>query len=229
LTFVRRIKRKNDIEIEFSDAIQTLKKLIEDIECVENIKKLRGYEGIGAKNYFSVFRYNLIPDCAQFPRRSKNPPLTNVNAVLSFLYTLLMYHVETAIEVSGLDTMAGFLHEAEYGKNALVFDLMEEFRTPAVDSVCCALFNLGVLNSDDFYTTDEYDKEINSSDKQAVLLTKEGLKKVIPAFEKKMETLIFYPPLKIQVSWRMIIIEQVKHLKRVILGEEKIYKGFIYK
>jgi len=181
-----------------------------------------------------VFRYNLIPDWALFPSRSKNPPLTNVNAVLSFLYTLLMYRIETAIEASGLDTMAGFLHASEYGRNALVFDLMEEFRTPVVDTLCCALFNLGVLSSNDFYTVSDDESAdmvpaIHDTNEKAVLLTKEGLSKVIPAFENKMETLVYYPPSETQVSLNMIVIEQVNHFKRVILEEEKIYKGYLYR
>jgi len=234
LTFVQRIKRKNDNEHEFTDIIQSFKRIIEQIESVENMDKLRGYEGIGAKNYFSIFRHNILPDWAQFPKRSQNPPLTNVNAVLSFLYTLLMYRIETAIEISGLDSMAGFLHEHEYGKSSLVFDLTEEFRTPVVDTLCCALFNLGVLSPDDFHEVIENEEgnTENSSlrkGEKPILLTKEGLKKVIPAFQKKMETLVFYPPLETQLSWQMIIIEQVKHFKRVILGEEMLYKGYLYK
>jgi len=233
LTFVQRIKRKNDTKDEFSEIIQSLKTLIERIENVETLEKLRGYEGIGAKQYFSVFRHNLSPDWAQFPRRSKNPPLTNVNAVLSFLYTLLMFRVETAIEAAGLDSIVGFLHAPEYGKSALVFDLMEEFRTPIVDTLCCALFNMGTLSPDDFCTvTDGEDDDMEIIDEQTkkpVLLTKDGLKKVIPAFEKKLETVVYYPPVASQLSWQMIIIEQVKHLKRVILGEETTYKGYVYK
>jgi len=233
LTFVQRIKRKGDNEDEFFEIIQSLKKLIEQIETVETLDALRGYEGVGAKHYFSVFRHNLNPDWAQFPRRSKNPPLTNVNAVLSFLYTLLMYRIETAIEVSGLDSMVGFLHAPEYGKSALVFDLTEEFRTPIVDTLCCALFNLGILSPDDFCTVIDGEGEgVDIIDKQTekpVLLTKDGLKKVITAFEKKMETIVYYSPLVTQLSWQMIIIEQVKHFKRVILGKDKNYKGYLYK
>jgi len=233
LTFVQRIKRKNDKDDEFYEIIQSLKKIIEQIEFVETLDKLRGYEGIGAKQYFSVFRYNIVPDWAQFPRRSKKPPLTNVNAVLSFLYTLLMFRIETAIEVSGLDSMVGFLHAPEYGKSALVFDLMEEFRTPIVDTLCCVLFNHGILSPIDFCTVpDGRDDDLDIIDKQVekpVLLTKDGLKKVIPVFEKKMETVVSYPPLADHLSWKMIIIEQVKHLKRVILGEENTYKGYLYK
>jgi CRISPR-associated protein Cas1 len=228
LTFVQRIKRKGDSENEFNQGIRSLKMTLERVENSRTIDELRGHEGIAAKYYFSVFRHNLIPGWAQFPRRSKNPPLTNVNAVLSFLYTLLMYHIEAAIELSGLDPMAGFLHAAEYGKNALVFDLMEEFRTPAVDTLCCALFNHGVLSPDDFHEGDTEFEDNNPSGK-AILLTQEGLKKVIPAFEKKIETVLHYQPLDTELSLHTIIIEQVKQFKQVLLGEAQAYRGYVYK
>jgi CRISPR-associated protein Cas1 len=64
---------------------------------------------------------------------------------------------------------------------------------------------------------------------KAILLTKNGLQKVIPAFEKKIDTPLYYPALESQASLNTIIIEQVKHFKRVLLGEEKVYKGYIYK
>jgi len=234
LTFIRRIKRKNDNEETFLKVIRDIKILIEKIENAKNFDELRGYEGICAKHYFSVFRYNIMPDWALFPTRNKNPPLTNVNAVLSFLYTMLMYRIETAIEITGLDAMAGFLHTPEYGKNALVFDLMEEFRTPVVDTLCCTLFNHGMLSPNDFYTVNDDESNdvvpVNHEfNERAVLLTKEGLSKVIAAFENKINILAYYPPLENQISINMIVIEQVKHFKRVILEEEKAYKGYLYK
>jgi len=230
LTFVQRIKRKKDSNVNFDSIVLSLKNIIDQTENAKALDELRGYEGMGAKHYFSVFRHNLIPDWAHFPNRSKNPPKTNVNAVLSFLYALLMYRIETAIELSGLDTMAGFLHVSDYGKNALVFDMMEEFRTPVVDTLCCALFNRGVLSPLDFDIVDEFDDaDMGKDGEKAVLLNKDGLKKAITAFENKIETLLFYPVLETQMSLNMIIIEQVKHLKRVIQGEEKVYKGYLYK
>jgi CRISPR-associated protein Cas1 len=229
LSFVQRIKRKKDCEQEFAKTVQSLKMILSNVERAKTIDEVRGHEGLAAKNYFSVFRHNLIPSWAEFPNRSKNPPLTNVNAVLSFIYTLLMYRIETAIENSGLDPMAGFLHVSDYGKNALVFDLTEEFRTPIADTLCCALFNLGTLTSDDFTPADDSLDDDDGKSINAMLLTKPGLKKVIAAFEKKIETSIFYPMLESNISMNKIIIEQVNHFKRVIIGEETEYKGFFYK
>jgi len=240
LSFVQRIKRKEGDKNEFNTVVQSLKTMLEKSECAASLDELRGYEGTAARNYFSVFKKNLDPEWADFPFRSKNPPRSNVNAVLSFLYTLLMYRVESAIEYVGLDPMAGFLHASEYGKNALVFDLMEEWRTPVADTLCCALFNLGTLKQCDFeaHSEEEMEDVVFSDDAadgaggaaaKAVFLTKDGLKKVIPAFEKKIDTLLAYPQLDKRLSFNKIIIEQAEHLKRVVLGEELVYKGYYYK
>jgi CRISPR-associated protein Cas1 len=232
LSFVQRIKRTRNNEEDFGRVIASLKTALEKVDACENSDVLRGHEGIAAKNYFSVLRYNLIPEWARFPRRSMHPPLSNVNAVLSFLYTLLMYRVEAAIEAVGLDPMPGFLHVAEYGKNALVFDLMEEFRTPVADTICCSLFNLNILAENDFDPADEDIPEAGTDrayQEIPVFLAHEGIKKVISIFEKKIESTSYYQPLNAKTALNTIILEQVKCFKRVILGEETEYQGYKFK
>lgn len=94
LSFVQRIKRKSDDKLadkKIQLEVYKLKSYLVDCEEADSIEKLRGLEGISARSYFSVFGLNILPEWAEFPCRSKNPPRSNVNAVLSFLYTLLMY------------------------------------------------------------------------------------------------------------------------------------------
>ena len=249
ISFMQRIKRKgNSEDIQIENSIISTKNILLDVEKSNNIEKLRGYEGLAARKYFQVFGFNIQPEWAEFKTRSKNPPKTNVNAVLSFLYSLLMYRVESAIESQGLDICAGNLHALNYGKSALVFDLMEEFRTPIADAVCCNLFNMGTLKEEDFeqvnFSVDDSDfpLEQNSNipdtteenenfekSKKGILLTKNAIKKVISAFENKLDTLIFYSPTNQKISYTKIIYEQVIHYKRVILGEEKEYKAYFFK
>lgn len=254
ICFMQRIKRKSDdfcaaAEKNVQNAVEKAKRFLADCEKAENIEKLRGFEGIAAKSYFEVFALNIQPEWAVFKGRSKNPPKSNVNAVLSFLYTLLMYRVESALESQGLDVCCGNLHALNYGKSALVFDLMEEFRTPVADSVCCLLFNLGILNPDDFRSqdfscdNDEYplDSTVCNDDSEkcadsesslnvkGILLTKGGLKKVIGAFEEKMDSLIFYQPTAQKLSYAKIIYEQAAHYRRVVSGEETNYKAYVFK
>ena len=225
-----------------------MKKNIEDVNYADSLDSIRGFEGIGAKYFFSVFKHNIIQDWAVFNGRSMHPPQDNVNAVLSFLYTLLFYRIDGYIEASGLDSYVGYLHELNYGKRTLSFDLMEEYRTPIADTLCCALFNLGILDKDDFeevtFSTrsidyplqndgqeiEDEEQEISAyEEKKGVLLTKDGLKKVISQFEKKLETKIYYEPMNQQLSYKRIMREQINQFKRVINREQIDYKPVVFK
>ena len=244
ISFMQRIKRKQLQENDqLEENINRIKNLLAKVPQAQNTESLRGIEGMAAKKYFEVFAFNINCKYAVFKTRSKNPPESNVNAVLSFLYTLLAYRVEAAVESQGLDTMVGNLHLCDYGRASLVFDLVEEFRTPIADAVCCALFNFGTLKEVDFEEKDfekssedfplEKDGEdipegkVPASAKKGILLTKDGIKKVLKAFEDKLNTQITYDDEKI--SYQKIIINQVKHYKRVISGEELAYRSFYFK
>ncbi len=270
ISFMQRIKRKNPAdEVVIERAVNSVKNTLSDAEKTDDIEKLRGYEGLAARKYFEVFKFNLQPEWAEFKTRSKNPPKSNVNAVLSFLYTLLMYRVESAVEAAGLDSCCGNLHAVNYGKTALVFDLMEEFRSPVCDTVCCSLFNLGTLKPEDFEKVEfsaesedfplekteqieqlkqgeqmegepdlqnnadsadnEGDKNSTEQSQTGILLIKAGIKKVITAFEAKMNSQILYLPTGQKLSYTAIIFRQVQHYKRVINEEETEYKAYYFK
>lgn len=267
ISFMQRIKRKNAKEEGIvNKTISAVKSALGSAQKCGNIEALRGHEGNAAKKYFEVFKFNLQPDWAEFKTRSKNPPKSNVNAVLSFLYTLLMYRVESAVEAAGLDSCCGNLHAVNYGKTALVFDLMEEFRSPVCDTVCCSLFNLGTLKPEDFEKVEfsaesedfplekteqieqlkqgeqmegepdlqnsadnESDKSSTEQNQSGILLTKAGIKKVISAFEAKMNSQILYLPTGQKLSYTAIIFRQVQHYKRVINEEETEYKAYYFK
>ncbi len=251
ISFMQRIKRKTNSDDEkVKNAINDVKNVLSSLKKSRNIDELRGFEGIAARKYFEVFAFNINCEWAEFKRRSKNPPKSNVNAVLSFLYTLLSYRVESAIESTGMDTCCGNLHAMNYGRSSLVFDLMEEFRSPICDSVCCNLFNLGTLTKEDFEEkdfsadSDEFPLEQVQNDENSdteketdeiperqtgILLTKAGLKKVIGAFEAKMNSLVLYPLTNQKLSYAKIIYQQVLLYKRVISGEETEYRSYYSK
>ena len=249
ISFMQRIKRKNDFySNSVTDTIEKTKFILSKASESNNIEELRGHEGNAARKYFEIFGMNIQPEWAVFKTRSKNPPRSNVNAVLSFLYTLLMYRIESAIEAQGLDKCAGNLHVINYGRSALVFDLIEEFRSPIADTLCCSLFNLGTLKEEDFEqvefsdTSDDNPIELtsnipDSSDEKnkdnpstkGILLTKPGLKKVIAAFETKMDSQVMYQPSGQKTAYKRIIYEQASHYKRVINGEESEYVSYYFK
>ena len=243
-SYMQRIRREREVDKNFNKTIENMRVNIQKVESAESIDQIRGYEGIGSKYFFSIFKYNIIPEWAVFNGRSRNPPEDTVNAVLSFLYTLLSYKVESAIESEGLDCYVGYLHTLNYGRKSLIFDLMEEYRTPIADMLTASIFNLNILTEDDFEvvnfskTDDEHPlientEEINESaiidNKKGVLIKKPVLNKVITQFEKKLESNHFYQPDGKSVSFKYIIREQVKHFKRVLNGEENEYKPLIIK
>lgn len=236
LTFMQRTLRTKELGSEGKKAISGLKQILISLEKADNLKSIRGFEGIGARYYFSVFRRAIKPSWAVFNGRSMNPPQDNVNAVLSFLYTLLFYRVDAALETVGLDPYVGYLHVLNYGKPALAFDLLEEYRTPLADTLTVALFNLGILTADDFepVTGDDVEYPLESEDslseenispvKKGVLLSKDGLKKVIPQLEKKLDTLFFHQELGARLTYKKLFFEQARHFRRVLSGEEMAYR-----
>ncbi len=241
LSFANRIKRKHKEIKELHDTVETMKTMIEKLPLATNTNEVRGYEGAASRLYFGALKRAIQPHWAEFEGRSMNPPRDNVNAVLSFSYTLLNHLVETYVLSEGMDTYVGYLHTVEYGRKSLIFDIMEEFRSPLCDTLTVALFNLGILQPDDFRTInfsntdDEYplepmdDEDERVSTRKGVLLTKDGLKKVIERFEAKLEEEYYYMPLQKQLAYRKIIAEQVKHCKRIINDEENEYRPFTVK
>ncbi len=249
LSFMQRIGRKRDTEGRIDIATEKLKGTIRTLETAENLDSARGYEGLGARHYFSIFRYSIIQDWAVFNGRSMHPPEDNVNAVLSFLYTMIFFRVDAALETEGLDSYAGLFHTLDYGKRTLSFDLMEEYRVVLGDMLAVSLFNLNILKPEDFEEvvfsekSDDFPLQIQETsegeselaepvvyqEKRGVLLTKEGLRKVITQFEKKLDTPYFYAPLAKQITYKQLIHEQISHFKRVIMGEEREYKPLVIK
>ena len=135
---VNRALRDHSMRIDkekFTKVSNNLKKKMSDIENVSDIDALRGIEGDAAVDYFSVFDDMILnqKEAFAFNGRNRRPPLDNVNAMLSFLYTLLANDCADALEGVGLDSYVGFMHTDKPGRKSLALDLMEELRTSLVD------------------------------------------------------------------------------------------------
>jgi CRISPR-associated protein Cas1 len=164
--------------VALDDAVGRLARILERIEFgAAEADALRGVEGDAARLYFSVFAHLLrAPDPEIVWRgRSRRPPLDPVNAVLSFLYTLLAHDCRSAAEAVGLDPAVGFLHRDRPGRPSLALDLMEELRPALADRLALSLFNRRQLRAADFETRDG----------GAVMLTDEARKTVLTAWQER--------------------------------------------
>lgn len=160
-TVLMRIKRTKNDSLPGRKA-QEIRNLIGQVELADYIDSVRGYEGRGTALYFEAFPHGFVQNMG-FTRRVRRPPTDPVNSVLSLLYTFLMNRVYAAVRIAGLDPYPGFLHSIDYGRHSLVLDLMEEFRTIIADTLTLSLFNLKILQQDDFYTERSETQEIEPS------------------------------------------------------------------
>ena len=126
-----------------------IRQLIKKLDQAESVDSVRGYEGRGSALYFGCFGHGFINSMG-FSRRIRRPPTDPINAVLSLLYTFLFNRVYAAVRTVNLDPYPGFLHTPDYGRFSLPLDLMEEFRVIIVDTLTLSLFNLNILQADDF-------------------------------------------------------------------------------
>lgn len=193
-----------------------------DIGKAESLATLLGVEGNAARTYFSsltcMFKAQskgTETPAFDFQGRNRRPPRDPVNAMLSFVYALLTKELVATIVSIGLDPFLGFYHQPRYGRPALALDLMEEFRPLVGDSVVIGLINNGELGATDFLTR-----------AGACTLTDVGRKRVIEAFERRMDTLVSHPLFGYSLSYRRVFEVQVRLLARHLQGELERYEPF---
>ena len=129
-------------EQEVRNVVMRLNRLLESLNQEQSLDVLRGIEGDAAHIYFSVFDHLIVSqkEHFRFDERNRRPPLDNVNCLLSFIYTLLMHDVRSALESVGLDPAVGFLHRDRPGRPGLALDLMEEFRPFIADRLALVTY-----------------------------------------------------------------------------------------
>ena len=182
---------------------------------------LRGIEGTAARAYFEVFD-DLIAqqkDGFSFRERSRRPPLDNVNALLSFLYTLLRHDVEAALESVGLDPAVGFLHRDRPGRASLALDLMEEQRAFLADRLALSLINLQQIRPAGFRTDEAGGVAMDDETRKAVLV----------AYQKRKQEEIVHPFLGDKTTVGLLPHLQAALLARHMRGDLDGYPPFVWK
>lgn len=198
-------------------ALKEMMRLSRNARKADSLQTLLGIEGAGASVYFSNFGEMIRSEegAFDFRMRIRRPPRDPVNAVLSFLYSMLIKQALVSAIAVGFDPYMGFYHQPKYGKPALALDLAEEFRPIVADSAALTLFNNSELAPGDFVARSG-----------SVALTGTGRKAVIRAFERRLDTLITHPLFGYSISYRRIMEVQARLLGRHILGELPKYPAF---
>jgi CRISPR-associated protein Cas1 len=182
---------------------------------------LLGIEGVAAQEYFAAFP-GLFRGMGAWagPKfaaagRNRRPPRDEVNAVLSFLYALLVKDCTVTAQAVGFDPFRGLYHAPKYGRPALGLDLCEEFRPLVADSTCVTLFNQGELNADDFVGR-----------ARGVALTPAGRRAVLAGYERRMNQMVTHPVFGYTIGYRRVLEVQARLLRAVLLGEIAAYRPF---
>jgi CRISP-associated protein Cas1 len=214
--FLLRLNRKRQLAI-IEDVITTLDSHLSKISQQTSINGLLGHEGNSAARYFTAFGHLIINKGFQLSERNRQPPKDPVNSLLSLGYTLLFNNVMGLILAEGLNPYLGNLHQSQAKNPELALDLMEEFRSPIVDSLVLELINKKILKPTDFTFPNE---------EGGVYLVDTARRIFFKNFEQRINDLVSYPDLKEQVSYRRAIHLQVIRYKRCLI-ESISYEPFL--
>lgn len=186
-----------------------------------SLEELRGYEGEAASRYFSVLDELILQQKDQFyfHSRNKRPPVDNINAMLSFVYTLLAHDTASALETVGLDSYVGFLHTDRPGRASLALDLMEELRAIFADRFVISLVNKRIVNGKGFVREED----------GAVRMDDDTRRQIIKAWQERKQDKIKHPFLDETIEWGLVPYVQAMLLARFIRGDLDGYPPFLWK
>lgn len=198
--------------------INRLNQSIDNVKISTNIDELRGIEGEAARGYFSVFDNMILTQKNEFyfNQRSKRPPTDNLNAMLSFAYTLLANDIQSALETVGLDPYVGFMHTDRPGRASLALDLMEELRPYLAERFVISIINKKQVSGDGFIKK-ESGGIIMDKDTKATFLT---------AWQKRKQEIVTHPFLNEKVEIGLIPYVQAMLLARYIRGDIEGYPPY---
>jgi len=221
---LERITREHPLRVDvgqFKSISRLFSSILQEVRNCDSLESLRGWEGQAALNYNKVFDQMILQqkDSFIFHGRSRRPPRDNVNAMLSFAYTLLANDTASALESVGLDAYVGFLHQDRPGRASLALDLIEELRGIFADRFVLTLINRKEVAAGDFYRKEN----------GAVLMTEDVRKLFLKAWQEKKQEKITHPYLGEKISWGLVPYAQSLLLARFLRGDLDEYPPFLWK
>lgn len=221
---IERTKRDHKLRIDeekFRNASAAIYGLLPQVMEAPSLDALRGIEGAAASLYFEVFDDRILrnKDSFFFHGRNRRPPMDNVNALLSFAYSLLAGDCASALESVGLDAYVGFMHRDRPGRTSLALDMMEELRPCIADRFVLTLINNHVVGPDDF----------EAAEGGAVTMTVDGRRRFLKGWQERKQEVITHPYLGEKLPWGLVPYMQALLLARYLRSDLDAYPPFLWK
>jgi len=206
---------------ELKTAAGEMGRILSRLEGAGSVDVVRGFEGDAARVYFGAFDHLLTAQKEEFAfrGRSRRPPLDNINALLSFFYTLLAHDVVGAVSAVGLDPAVGYLHSDRPGRPGLALDLMEELRPMIADRLALSLVNRRQVEG----------KGFEKSDSGGVVMDEKTRKKVLVAYQKRKQEEMLHPFLGEKIAVGLLPHVQAMLLARHLRGDLDAYPAFFWR
>ncbi len=215
---MREIRNHGENSI-LSTAVAKLAVSLRRAQHAESVGEAMGIEGDAASTYFAVFNELLRGSGFAFGNRVRRPPTDPVNALLSYVYTLITHECSSALQGVGLDPYVGFLHQDRPGRQSLALDLLEEFRASWADRFVLTLINRKQIQLNDFI----------SEASGAVRLTDEARKTLLTAWQERKQVEIMHPYFEEQIPIGLLPHCQAMLLARHIRGDTEYYPPYLVK
>jgi len=210
-----------EAQLALKQAIERLRRVTDRLWVESSLDVLRGLEGDAARLYFEVFDHliRVAEPAFRFQGRNRRPPKDAVNALLSFLYTLLTHDCRGALETVGLDPAVGFLHRDRPGRPSLALDMLEGFRPVLADRLALSLINRRQLTAKDFQVLEN----------NAVIMTEDARRTVLTAYQERKQDEVWHPFLEEKVVIGLLPFIQAQLLARHLRGDLDGYPPFLWK
>lgn len=216
---LQRELRNHGESLQVESAVKRLKNSLRRVQHAKNVLEVMGIEGEAASSYFSIFNQLLRREDFLFSGRIRRPPTDPVNALLSFVYSLITQECISALYGVGLDPFVGLLHQDRPGRPSLALDLLEEFRAFWADRLVLTVINRKQIQAKDFIT------EASG----AMYLKEDSRKKLLTIYQERKQTEIIHPFLQEKVPLGLLPHCQATLLARHIRGDTEFYPPFLVK
>lgn len=220
-TVINRAIRDHGVSVDIDQlrgALEKLSTAVENVKAASNTDELRGIEGDAARTYFSIFN-NLIlqqKDEFYFTERSRRPPMDNINAMLSYAYTLLTYEMESALETVGLDPYVGFMHTDRPGRVSLALDMIEELRPYIAERFVISLINRKQVSGKGFIVKES----------GGIIMDKDTKSTFLTAWQKRKQEEITHPFINEKIEIGLLPYVQAMLMARFLRNDINNYPPF---